>query len=133
MSKKKNIETKEEKTRRLVEAGKNTRFGSPGGPSTKRGGRKKTIKNVLKGEGFTGEDIREAGTILAFMKAADLKAVADDDTKPVIVRILGGALLQNLKKQNLRDVRELLEIVSPKTAPAGDGGPVEVVIRRETK
>jgi hypothetical protein len=125
-------EWRDKRDRQIIEAGKNTRFGSPGGPDPRQGGRKKTIRNLLRDQGYTGEDIRAAGTILGFMTAEELSETVSDETKPIIVRVIGGALLKSLQKTNLRTVKELLDIVTPpKSGGLASSGPVEITIRRE--
>jgi hypothetical protein len=122
---------KDAKKKDIVEAGKKTRFGQPGAPSNRAGGRRRKLKNILKREGYAAADVRAAALILASMSEDDLKNVVEDKSKPAIFRITGDAFLKGLKKSGgLRLVKELLEIVGVENKTA-DGGPVEIIIKRE--
>ena len=80
-------------------------------------GRKKKIYTVLKAKGFGADDIRTAFAEMAFYTLKELQEVHNDDSKPIITRIVANQYWQAMKKGDWGKVREILEHVIGK-APA---------------
>ena len=74
-------------------------------------GRKKKIYTILKEKGYSADDIKAAFGELAFYTLDELKKVHDDETKPVITRIIANQFFQALKKGDWNKIREILEHV----------------------
>ena len=82
------------------------------GEGQKQGnGRKKKIYTILKEKGFSADDIKTAFGEMAFYTLSELKSVYDDETKPVIARIVANQFFQALKKSDWAKIKEILEHV----------------------
>lgn len=93
----------------LLKGHEPTQFGSGQDPT--KGGRKKKIYTILKEKGFGAEDIKAAFGEMAFYTVPELKEVYDDDSKPVIARIVANQFYQALKKSDWTKIKEILEHV----------------------
>lgn len=74
-------------------------------------GRPKKIYTVIKEMGYNIEDVKTAFAELAFYSLADLKKIHDDETKPIITRIIANQFFQALKKSDWNKIKEILEHV----------------------
>ena len=74
-------------------------------------GRKKKIYTVIKEMGYSADDIKTAFGELAFYSLAELKAVHDDESKPIITRIIANQFFQALSKSDWTKIKEILEHV----------------------
>lgn len=77
----------------------------------KNRGRKKKIYTILKEKGYCSEDIKTAFGELAFYTISELKKVYDDESKPIIIRIISNQFFQALKKSDWTKIKEILEHV----------------------
>jgi len=86
-------------------------------------GRKKKIYTVIKELGYSADDIRIAFGELAFYSLEELKAVHDDEKKPIITRIIANQFFMALKKSDWNKIKEILEHVigKPKQEIQTDG------------
>jgi hypothetical protein len=87
--------------------GKATQFGSGQDPT--RGGRKKKIYTILKEKGYSKEDVHACFGELAFYTLAELREVAKDETKPVIMVVLAMAFKNAAQKGDYRQIKEIME------------------------
>ena len=76
-----------------------------------RAGRPKAIYKILKEKGFTAKDIKTAFGELAWYSLPELQKVHQDETKPIILRIVANQLYLALKKGDWGKIREILEHV----------------------
>lgn len=75
----------------------------------KNNGRKKKIYTILKEKGFSADDIKTSFGEMAFYTLSELKDVYDDESKPVIARIVANQFFQALKKSDWTKIKEILE------------------------
>ena len=80
----------------------------------KKNGRKKKIYTVVKELGYSVEDLKTAFKELAFYTLPELKKVYDDDSKPVIVRIVANQLFSALKKDDWTKIKDIIEHIAGK-------------------
>lgn len=82
------------------------------GEGQKQGkGRPKKIYKVIKEMGYNADDIKTAFGELAFYTLPELKKVHDDESKPIITRIIANQFFQALKKSDWNKIKEILEHV----------------------
>jgi len=87
--------------------GKETQFSSTNQPKNR--GRKPKIYTVLKEMGYGAEDVKLAFGELAFYGTKDLQEVANDEERPIIVRIVASSFLEAYKNKDYVKVREIME------------------------
>lgn len=92
-----------------IEGSDGNTFSSTNQPAKK--GRKKKIYTILKEKGFCADDIKTAFGEMAFYTISELKSVYDDESKPVIARIIANQFFQALKKSDWMKIKEILEHV----------------------
>jgi hypothetical protein len=83
------------------------KFGSGQDPT--RGGRKKKIYTILKEKGYSKEDVHACFGELAFYTLAELREVAKDETKPVIMVVLAMAFKNAAQKGDYKQIKEIME------------------------
>lgn len=76
-----------------------------------RKGRPKKIYKVLREKGYTMFDIRAAFGEIAWYDMDETTELADDETKPMIMRVVAGQFLKAKKDADWNKVREILEHV----------------------
>ena len=74
-------------------------------------GRKKKIYTILKEKGYSADDIKTAFGEMAFYTIPELKNVHEDESKPVIARIIANQFYLALKKGEWNKIKEILEYV----------------------
>lgn len=89
--------------------GKRVKFGS--GQPTNLGGRKKKIYTILKDKGFSKDDVTTAFTEMLFYSIDELKDVAQDSSKPIIMKIVATALRDAYVKGDYKKARDIIEQV----------------------
>ena len=89
--------------------GKRVKFGS--GQPTNLGGRKKKIYTILKDKGFSKDDVTTAFTEMLFYSIEELKDVAQDNSKPIIMKIVATALRDAYVKGDYKKARDIIEQV----------------------
>ena len=94
---------------KIKEYGKDTRFGYGQDPT--KGGRKKKIYTILKDKGFSKDDVVTAFTEMLFYSIEELKEVAQDNSKPVIMKIVATALRDAYVKGDYKKARDIIEQV----------------------
>lgn len=78
------------------------------GQSGNPAGRPKRIYTVLKESGYSKEDIRDAFEEIGWQTIEDLQEVLDDDSKPVILKVIARAFMKGAEKGDFRYVSEIL-------------------------
>lgn len=78
------------------------------GESGNLNGRPKKIYTVLKESGYTKDDIRDAFSEIGWQNVDDLKEILEDETKPVILKVIAKAFLRGAEKGDFRYVSEIL-------------------------
>lgn len=71
-------------------------------------GRPKRIYTVLKDSGYSKEDIRDAFEEIGWQTLDDLKEILDDESKPVILKVIAKAFIKGAEKGDFRYVSEIL-------------------------
>jgi len=94
---------------KIKEYGKDTRFGSGQDPT--KGGRKKKIYTVLKDKGYSKDDVITAFTEMLFYSLDELKEVAQDKTKPIIMGIVATALRDAYIQGDYKKGKDIIEQV----------------------
>ena len=77
-------------------------------------GRKKKIYTILKEKGFSADDIKTAFGELAFYTKTELKEVKDDESKPIITRIVANQYTIALDKNDWYKIKEIMEYTTSK-------------------
>lgn len=72
-------------------------------------GRPKKIYTILKESGYTRDDIKEAFAEIGWQTADDIEAIIEDETKPMIVRLIAKAFKRGTEKGDFRYVSEILQ------------------------
>ena len=72
-------------------------------------GRPRKIHSILKESGYTKDDIRDAFEEVGWQNIADLEAIIEDDTKPVILKVIARAFIKGAEKGDFRYVSEILQ------------------------
>lgn len=88
---------------------KKTQFSSTNQP--KKNGRKKKIYTILKEQGYNADDMKASFKELAFYDLESLKIVYNDNSKPIIVRIVANQFFQCLKSNDWNKIKDILEHV----------------------
>ena len=89
--------------------GKGVKFGSGQDPT--KGGRKKKIYTVLKDKGYSKDDVITAFTEMLFYSLDELKEVAQDKTKPIIMGIVATALRDAYIQGDYKKGKDIIEQV----------------------
>ena len=100
--------------------GRHNTSGFDQNPQNIGGGRPKKIYNVLKNLGYSADDMKTAFFELAFYTETELKAMYDNETKPIITRIIANQFLQALKESDWGKIKEILEHVIGKPNQSTD-------------
>lgn len=79
------------------------------GQKTEGAGRKPKIYTILKEKGFSSDDIKTSFGEMAWYTLDELKAVAFDQAKPIIVRIVANQFFAAYKESNWVKIKEILE------------------------
>lgn len=77
----------------------------------KKNGRPLKIYTILRQTGYGSQDVKEAFQELGFYDETDLKKVANDKSKPVIVRIVAKQFIKAMSEQDYVKIREIMEHV----------------------
>lgn len=77
-------------------------------------GRKKKIYTILKEKGYNSSDIKEAYAEMSFYTLDELKEVFEDESKPIIMRIVANQFYQAMSKSDLSKIMPILEQVTGK-------------------
>lgn len=85
------------------------KFGS--GQPTNLGGRKKKIYTVLKEKGYNKDDVVTAFTEMLFYSIDELKDVAQDKSKPIIMGIVATALKEAYLQGDYKKGKDIIEQV----------------------
>ena len=72
-------------------------------------GRPKKIYTILKEKGYTLTDVKTAFKEMAFYTVAELQVVHEDNTLPVITKIIANQFLIALNKGDWNKVKEIME------------------------
>ena len=81
------------------------------GQDPTNGGRKKKIYTILKDKGFSKDDVTTAFTEMLFYSIDELKDVAQDNSKPIIMKIVATALRDAYVKGDYKKARDIIEQV----------------------
>ena len=79
------------------------------GQSGNPNGRPKKIYTILKEKGYSKSDTVAAFKELSWYTVPELKEVANDDAKPIIVRIVARVLFKALQKSDWTKIKEIME------------------------
>lgn len=74
-------------------------------------GRKKKIYTILKEKGYSADDMRTAFGEVAFYNFTELKKLENDESKPIITRIIAKQFLTAFEKSDWSKIKEILEHV----------------------
>ena len=74
-------------------------------------GRPKKIYTVLKESGYTKDDIRDAFAEIGWQNEADIDEILNDESKPMILRLIAKAFKRGTDKGDFRYVSEILQHV----------------------
>jgi len=77
-------------------------------------GRPLKIYTILKEQGYSKDDMTAAFSELAFYTLDDLKEIHNDESKPVITRIIANQFYLALQKGDWSKVKDILEQVTGK-------------------
>lgn len=83
-------------------------------PQNIGGGRKPKIETILKRKGYNSADIKEAYAEMSFYTLDELKEVFEDESKPIIMRIVANQFYQAMYKSDLSKIMPILEQVTGK-------------------
>ena len=84
--------------------------GKTGNPN----GRPRKIFTIIKESGYTKDDIRVSFEQMGWQNLEDLQAILDDDTKPVILKVIARAFIKGAERGDFRYVSEILTHVMGK-------------------
>jgi len=93
-------------------------------------GRPKKIYTILKETGYSATDIKAAFGELAFYTVKDLDIILNDESKPVITRIVANQFKEALGKSDYYKIKEILEHSIGKPTQSID---LESTIKKEVK
>ena len=79
------------------------------GESGNPNGRPKKIYTILQKKGYSKDDIRTAFSEIAWYTLEEAKELQDDETKPVITRIVCKQFLEAFNKGDWNRIKEILE------------------------
>ena len=88
---------------------KATQFSKENQPD--KNGRKRKIYTILTEHGYSADDIKTAFSEMGWNNISDLKAIYEDETKPILIRIIANQFFQALKKSDWNKIKEILEHV----------------------
>ena len=74
-----------------------------------KGGRKKKIYTIVKELGYSKEDTKLCFGELIYYTKDQLQEVINDNTKPIITKIVAKALVESVKDGNMSKIKEILE------------------------
>ncbi len=74
-------------------------------------GRPKRIYTILKESGYSKDDIGDAFKEIGWQTIEDLQAIVEDETKPVILKVIARAFIKGADKGDFRYVSEILQHV----------------------
>lgn len=74
-------------------------------------GRPRKIYTVLKESGYTKDDIRDAFAEIGWQNEADIDEILNDESKPMILRLIAKAFKRGTEKGDFRYVSEILQHV----------------------
>lgn len=86
-----------------------TQFGS--GQDATKGGRKKKIYTILKEKGYGKDDVVTVFAEMLYYSIDELKEVAQDKTKPIIMGIVATALRDAYISGDYKKVKDIIEQV----------------------
>ena len=89
--------------------GKRVKFGSGQDPT--KGGRPKKIYTILKDKGYSKDDVITAFTEMLFYSIEELKEVANDPSKPIIMKIVATALRDAFVQGDYKKGKDIIEQV----------------------
>ncbi len=72
-------------------------------------GRPKKIYTVIREAGYSVDDMKTAFGEVAWYDLKELKKIHEDESKPVILRILANQFYQALKRGDWNKIKEILE------------------------
>ena len=72
-------------------------------------GRPKRIYTILKEKGYSLTDVKTAFKEMAFYTIDELKAVHEDDTQPIITKIIANQFMLAFNKGDWNKVKEIME------------------------
>jgi|13_taG_2_1085334.scaffolds.fasta_scaffold135460_2 hypothetical protein len=93
----------------IYKDGVNTQFGNGQDPT--KGGRKKKIYTILKDKGYSKDDVVTSFTEMLFYSIDELKEVAQDRTKPIIMGIVATALRDAYIDGDYKKGKDIIEQV----------------------
>lgn len=85
-----------------------------------KNGRKKKIYTILKEKGYSADDIKTAFGELAFYTFDELNELNNDESKPVIARIVANQFCKALLGSDWNKIKEILEHVIGKPNQSTD-------------
>ena len=71
-------------------------------------GRPKKIHTILKDSGYSKDDIKDAFEEIGWQTIDDLQEILNDDSKPVILKVIARAFIKGAEKGDFRYVSEIL-------------------------
>jgi len=77
----------------------------------KKNGRKKKIYNILKKKGYGKDDIIAAFKELMFYKEVKLEELRDDESKPILVRIVAANIIDSFEDSDISSLKFILDHV----------------------
>lgn len=116
--------------KRLIMANNNNlknrvKFGDGQDPT--RGGRPRKIYNILKDYGYSKDDITTCFSELAWYTMPELEKLKNDDSNPIILKIVSNQFLKAFSKGDWGMVKDILEHVIGR--PKQDLGITETIIK----
>ena len=72
-------------------------------------GRPKKIYTIIKESGYTKDDIRAAFEEAGWQTKEELEAIIEDETKPVILKVISRAFLKGAEKGDYRYISEIMQ------------------------
>ena len=77
----------------------------------KKGGRKKKIYTILKEQGYSKEDIKNAIQELLFYSVIELEELKSQKEQLAIITLISSAILKGVDKGDFKAVKDLVEYV----------------------
>lgn len=74
-------------------------------------GRPLKVHTILKKSGYTKDDITEAFKEVGWQSVDKLQEIADDDSKPAIIKVIAKAFVRGAEKGDFRYISEILQHV----------------------
>ena len=91
------------------------RFSSENQPA--KNGRRKNIHTILKDKGYSVNDITAAAGELAFYTEAELEATIQNESLPMITRIIAKNYLRAFQEGSLKEIEHALILASKAIPP----------------